>query len=474
MMFYETSFDDFTASDPREVFPVVRERASDLITPVGAAMRLFTPGEPSFLLESAEGGETVGRYSLLGIRPTASIGRYGESLDDLRTFLAAHRVAKVNLPGALPAAAVGYMAYDAVRMWEDIGANNASKGMPAFLFHHFRDLVVFDHLKQRLYCVTLTPSGAQRTADEFRRVQSRLDKLEEALRAPAPVRPQVPTGAGEPEIRELPDAQTFREMVKVAQDHILNGEVSQVVLSRSFEADYKGDPLKLYRALRMVNPSPFMFYLDQGDHVVVGASPEDLCRVKGDRVETLPIAGTRLRGASDQEDEEIAKGLLADPKEVAEHIMLIDLARSDLSQVCEPDSIVVEREMEVEKFSHVIHLVSRVAGKKSPDKDVLDALCANFPAGTVTGAPRVRAMQLIDELEHSPRGIYAGSVMYFDGRGQMDACIAIRSMVLRDGKVEIRTGAGIVHESTPTGEEQETRNKALGTLTALSLAHRLD
>lgn len=473
MMFYETSFDDFAASDPREVFPVVRERASDLITPVGAAMRLFTPGEPSFLLESAEGGERIGRYSLLGIRPTASIGRYGESLDDLRTFLAAHRVAKVPLPGALPAAAVGYMSYDAVRMWEEIGDKNASPH-PAFLFHHFRDIVVFDHLKQRLYCVTLTPSGVQRTADEFRRVQSRLDKLVEALRAPAPVRPQVPTGGVEPEIREVPDAQTFREMVSTAQQHIENGEVSQIVLSRSFQADYKGDPLKLYRALRMVNPSPFMFYLDHGDHVVVGASPEDLCRVKGDRVETLPIAGTRLRGASDEEDEEIAAGLLADPKEVAEHMMLIDLARSDLSQVCEPDSIVVEREMEVERFSHVIHLVSRVAGKKSPDKDVIDALCANFPAGTVSGAPRVRAMQLIDELEHTPRGIYAGSVLYFDGRGQMDACIAIRSMVLRDGQVEIRTGAGIIAESTPQGEEQETRNKALGSLTALSLAHRLD
>ena len=473
-MFYETSFDDFSASDPREVFPVVRERASDLLTPVGAAMRLFVPGEPCFLLESAEGGERVGRYSLLGIRPTASIGHYGESLDDLRTFLASHRVAKVPLPGALPAAAVGYMSYDAVRLWEDLGAGAGRPGTPAFLFHHFRDIVVFDHLKQRLYCVTLTPSGAQRSADEFRRAQARLDRLEESLRAPIPVRPKVPSDQRDIEVREFPDAQAFRDVVSKAQEYITSGEVSQIVLSRTFEAEYKGDPLKLYRALRMVNPSPFMFYLDQGDHVVVGASPEDLCRVRGDRVETLPIAGTRLRGQTDQEDEEIAAGLLADPKEVAEHVMLIDLARSDLSQVCEPDSIVVEREMEVEKFSHVIHLVSRVAGKKRQDKDVLDALAANFPAGTVTGAPRVRAMQLIDELEHSPRGIYSGSVLYFDGRGQMDACITIRSMVLRDGKVEIRTGAGIVAESTPAGEEQETRNKALGTLAALQLANRLD
>lgn len=473
-MFFETGLDAFATSDPRAVFPVVRERPSDMITPVGAAMRLFSDEEPSFLLESAEGGQTVGRYSLLGVRPVASIGRYGESLDDLRTFLAAHRVAKVDVPLALPAGAVGYLSYDAIRMWETVSDRHADKPTPAFLFHHFRDLVVFDHLKQRLYFVTLTPSGAQRTQEEYKRSVARLDRLEEALRMPTPDRSRFHTDTThEPVVRPVPDDDTFRAMVTKAKDYIEAGEISQVVLSRSFETTYDADPLDLYRALRMINPSPFMFYLNMGDHVIVGASPEDLVRVNGDRVETLPIAGTRRRGATDAEDEALSADLLADPKERAEHMMLVDLAQEDLENISEPGTVCVERLMAVEKFSHVIHLVSRVSGKRRASCDALDALCACFPAGTVSGAPRVRAMDIIDEMEHSARGIYAGSVAYFDGRGNMDSCIAIRSMLLRDGKVTVRAGAGIVAASDPASEEMETRNKAAATLAALTLAKQL-
>lgn len=472
-MFHETNLDAFATSDPREVYPVVRECPSDMVTPVGAAMRLFTPGEPCFLLESAEGGETVGRFSMLGLRPVASIGKYGESLDDLRTFLAAHRVAKIDIPAALPAGAVGYLSYDAVRLWESVDDRHTEKPTPAYLFHHFRDMLVFDHLKQRLYFVTLTPSGAPRTQEEFARAQTRLDKLERAIETPLPVRRHSTEVGNEPSVRAVPNDEIFRSMVEEAKKHVDAGEIEQVVLSRTFETSFEGDPLNLYRALRMINPSPFMFYLHMGDHVAVGASPEDLVRVTGSRVETLPIAGTRRRGQSDAEDEALAKDLLADPKEVAEHEMLIDLAMEDIGKICKPDSVVVEKRMFVEKFSHVIHLVSRVAGEKREDVDAIDALCACFPAGTVSGAPKVAAMNLIDKMESTARGFYAGSVVYFDGRGNLDSCIAIRSLLLRDGKVTVRAGAGIVAGSEPASEEAETRNKAAGTLAALKLAQQL-
>lgn len=472
-MFHETDLDAFATSDPREVYPVVRECPSDMVTPVGAALRLFTPGEPCFLLESAEGGDTVGRFSMLGLRPVASIGKYGESLDDLRTFLAAHRVAKVSVPEALPAGAVGYLSYDAVRLWESVDDRHADKPTPSYLFHHFRDIVVFDHLKQRLYFVTLTPSGAPRTTEEFARAQARLDKLEHAIETPLPVRRHKHATGEEPAVRAVPNDETFRGMVEEAKKHIEAGEIEQVVLSRTFETTFEGDPLNLYRALRMINPSPFMFYLHMGDHVAVGASPEDLVRVQGRRVETLPIAGTRRRGKTDAEDEALAADLLADPKEVSEHEMLIDLAMEDIGKVCTADSVVVEKRMFVEKFSHVIHLVSRVAGEKREDADEIDALCACFPAGTVSGAPKITAMNLIDKMECTARGFYAGSVVYFDGRGNLDSCIAIRSLLLRDGKVTVRAGAGIVAASEPASEEAETRNKAAGTLAALKLAQQL-
>lgn len=472
-MFYETDMAVFASSDSREVFPVVRECPSDLMTPVGAAIRLFSPGEPCFLLESAEGGETIGRFSMLGLHPVSSIGKYGESLDDLRTFLAAHRVSKVDVPAALPAGAVGYLSYDGVRLWEQVDDRHKSKPTPAFLFHHFRDLLVFDHLKQRLYFVTLTPSGVPRTEDEYTRAQGRLDRLQDALQTPVPMERPNLDATRELDIHVTPDDATFRAMVEKAKTHIESGEISQVVLSRNFETEFDGDPLDLYRALRMINPSPYMFYLHMGDHVAVGASPEDLVRVSGSRVETLPIAGTRRRGQNDAEDEALATELLSDPKEVAEHEMLVDLAMDDIAKVAVEDTVHVSRRMVVEKFSHVIHLVSRVIGERREETDALDALSACFPAGTVSGAPKVAAMNLIDAMESDSRGFYAGSVVYFDGRGNMDSCIAIRSLLLRDGKVSVRAGAGIVAASDPASEEMETRNKAAGTLAALKLATQL-
>ena len=472
-MFHETSFDVFAASDPALAMPVVRERPSDLITPVAAAMRLFTPGEPCFLLESAEGGETVGRFSLLGIHATASIGRADESLDELRAFLDRHRVAEVPLPEALPAGAVGYMGYDAVRHWERVPDRHTDKPTPAFVFHHFQDLVVFDHLKQRLYLVTLTPAGVTRDQAALDAARARLDDLEQRLHQPARLRAASIPVAEDAPVDVQPSDDAFRAMVERAREYIFAGDVFQVVLSRTFRTPYDGDPLALYRAVRMINPSPFMFYLHLGDHVLVGASPEDLVRVNGDRVETLPIAGTRRRGRTDDEDRALARDLLDDPKERAEHIMLVDLARNDIGRISVPGTVRVERMMDVEKFSHVIHLVSRVAGQRAPGHDALEALCACFPAGTVSGAPKVRAMEIIDEMEHDARGFYAGSVVYFDGRGNLDSCIAIRTTLLRDGVATTRAGAGIVADSDPAAEERETRSKAAALLEALRWARTL-
>lgn len=472
-MFYETQLEEFAASDTREVLPVVRERPSDMVTPVGAAVRLFTEGEPCFLLESAEGGETVGRFSMLGLAPVSSIGRYGESLDDLRTFLASHRIASVDIPAALPAGAVGYLSYDAARLWYPVDDRHADKPTPTYLFHHFRDLLVFDHLKQRLYFVTLTPSGAPRTEEEYQRAQKRLDQLEAAIDKPAPVRTWSNSTNNGSSVRSTPQDEAFRQMVADAIKHVESGEVEQLVLSRTFSTDFSGDPLDLYRALRMINPSPFMFFLHMGDHVVVGASPEDLVRVRDRRIETLPIAGTRRRGKDADEDDALAAELRADAKEVSEHEMLVELAKEELARVCVEDSVVVERHMDVEKFSHVIHLVSRVAGEKREDVDAIDALSACFPAGTVTGSPKLKAMNLIDAMESDARGFYSGAVVYFDGRGNLDSCISIRSLLLRDGQVTVRAGAGIVAQSDPAAEEAETRNKAAGTLAALELAKDL-
>ena len=468
-MFYTTPFADFSAADPTRYVPIVRERAADLITPVGAAARLFKPGEPSFLLESAEGGETIGRYSLIGTSPTAEIGPQWRRPRRPARVLDAHQVVPIDSPGALPAGAVGYLGYDAIRLWEDVPQQHGPASVPMYLFHHFKDLIVFDHLKQRLFLITLIEPGArdQRDYDE---AIARLEDIRARLNAEVKLPPMVVDS--EPHTVS-PDAETFMANVRQAKEHIVAGDIFQVVIARTFSKRYTGSPLHLYRALRMVNPSPFMFYLEMGDHQVIGASPEDLVRVKGDRVETLPIAGTRRRGATPEEDDALAADLLADPKEIAEHTMLVDLARNDIGRISQPGTVTVERMMEVEKFSHVIHLVSRVVGKLNPETDALAALCSCSPAGTLSGAPKIRAMEIIDSLEERSRGVYGGAVAYFDGRGDLDSCIAIRTLVLQDELATVTAGAGIVADSHPASEEEETRNKAAAVLTALAVAGEL-
>lgn len=471
-MLYRTCEATFRASDPALAMAVVREGPSDLHTPVGAALRLFRPGEAGFLLESAEGGESVGRYSFLGVHETARTSP-GADLDELRAFADRHRLAPTPLPEVLPGGAVGYVGYDAVRLVEAIPDRHGPGAYPDLLFVHFRDLVVFDHLRQRIYLVTIVPAGEARDEAAWLQANAALDVLAWRLQAPlAALRGERSLPRVGP-LRVTPDASDFEAQVERAREYILAGDVFQVVLSRRFERPFEGDPFEVYRALRMINPSPFMFYLDTGEMQLVGASPEDLVRVQGRRVETLPIAGTRKRGATAEEDVRLAEELLADEKERAEHLMLVDLARNDIGRVARPGTVTVPGWMKVERYSHVMHLVSRVRGELRDGIDSVDALLACFPAGTVSGAPKVRAMEIIDEMETVRRGIYAGAVGYFDGLGNFDTCIAIRTLVLRDGVASVNAGAGIVADSRPDAEEEETRNKARAVLAALEWAGRL-
>jgi anthranilate synthase component 1 len=374
----------------------------------------------------------------------------------------------VEVPG-LPrftGGAVGYLAYDAVRLFERIPDRHGRGEETLASFSFYRSLVAFDHVRQRLVLIADAAPAERR---EFERAQDALDALEGDLRArpaeggPAPASPEA----------ALPDPASFREAVVAAKEYIAAGDIFQVVLSRQGRVPCAAEPFAVYRALRMVNPSPYMYFLKDGDHAVAGASPEMLVRVEGRRVEARPIAGTRGRGATPEEDERLGRELLADDKERAEHVMLVDLGRNDLGRVCDFESVTVPEFMRLERYSHVTHIVSSVTGELAPGKDALDALVATFPAGTLTGAPKIRAMEIIDELEPSRRGLYGGALGYVDLRGNLDFCITIRTVVMRDGVATLQAGAGIVADSDPSAEERETEAKAGALFEALRLASRL-
>jgi len=461
-----------------------RHVAADLLTPVAAFGALARPGGGAFLLESSDGAGDVGRYSFLGFEPSLRVvgaGRRvevwragerthveGDVLAVLRRELARRRVAAdAGLP-PLVGGAVGTLAYDAVRLWERLPDRHAADAAAPDVDFSFFDIVVaFDHLRRTATIShVVEPGGSPREA--FDRAQDRLDEVAARLAAPPGQPPAAgggPAGAVE---SDLDDA-TYERLVRRAKEYILAGDIFQVVLSRRFRMPCPAAPFAVYRALRMVNPSPFMFYLQQGERAVAGSSPERLVRTQGRRVETMPIAGTRPRGAG-AEDARLEAELLADPKERAEHMMLVDLARNDLGIVADSGSVVVEELAAVQRLSRVMHLTSRVAATLRQDCDGLDALRAALPAGTLSGAPKIRAMEIIDELETSRRGLYGGAVGYLDGSGQTDSCIAIRMAEIAGGAATVRAGAGIVHDSDPAAEAAETRHKARAVLEAVRLA----
>jgi anthranilate synthase component 1 len=472
------------------LFPLQTQMLADLDTPLSAFIKLKGLGA-NMLLESVEGGEKWGRFSVIGLGRLVTVKskkRFGEvnrlgqievkevKKDPLYLLKETFETIKPYKPEGVPeiwGGFFGYLAYDAVKFFEPRTAVNPHKE-DSYLYDSFfsvpEALVVFDNVKHSVSVITFVLAEGE-LENEYRRAKEKLSAIEKALRegkASVEVKPVKSSKEWEVNFSD----QEFMEAVERAKELIRAGDIIQVVLSRRFEKSFYADPLTLYRAVRSVNPSPYMYFLDYEDFQIVGASPEVLVRVKNGVVETRPIAGTRRRGRTPQEDEALERELLSDEKERAEHIMLVDLARNDLGRVAEVGSVKVNQLMVVERYSHVMHIVSNVVAKLRKDKDVFDVLRACFPAGTVSGAPKVRAMEIIDEMEPSERGVYAGAVGYFSFDGQMDTAIAIRTAVVRRNKVFVQAGAGIVADSVPELEAKETVNKAKALFKAVELAER--
>jgi anthranilate synthase component 1 len=485
-----TSFEEFKELSRRGTFvPVVKEIVADLLTPVSAFLKIAENADYAFLLESVEGGEHVARYSFLGKDPflilTSKAGktlieRGGTTtesdkpfIDTLRRLMADYQSPFVPDLPRFTGGAVGYFGYGSSTWFEpilgDLGASDDGADAAGFML--FDTVLAFDHVQHRILII----ANARITADDdleslYQFACAKIQFLERELeRSLSNTRP----ASGQPlEMRSSYTKEGFEAHVKAAKEHIAAGDIYQVVLSQRFEAEVAADPFTVYRALRHVNPSPYMYFIRMDGLSVVGSSPEMLVRVEGARVETHPIAGTRRRGKSEEEDLRLAEELKRNEKERAEHVMLVDLGRNDVGRVCKYGSVRVPQFMGLERFSHVMHLTSIVEGQLSDDNDRLDALASCFPAGTVSGAPKVRAMQIIRELEPLPRGLYAGAVGYVDFAGNLDFCIAIRTVIMSKGKAFVQAGAGIVIDSNPTAEYEETRDKARALMTALELAQQ--
>ena len=470
-----------------DVVPVAREVYADLATPISAFMALARDAEHAFLLESVIGGERLGRYSFLGVGEREVISARGHDVvieggsvsaeyadDPLRVVarqLDAGRVARVPGLPLFVGGAVGYIGYETATSFERVPRHaNDILGVPDFTFMMADVVVAFDHARRVMQVIAPTrPGSAPEAAYDaaLRRIDTYLKRIDEGPRG-------AELGAYGVEVPVEMTAHTSREefigQVEAAKEHIMAGDIFQVVLSQRYSAPFESDGLDLYRVLRAVNPSPYMFYVRTRDVTLVGSSPEPLVRVEGDTVLTRPLAGTRPRGLTAAEDGRLRADLLADEKERAEHVMLVDLGRNDIGRVSAPGSVTVDELMEVEYYSHVMHIVSNVTGELAPGKDAFDALEATFPAGTVSGAPKVRAMEIIAELEPEARGPYAGTVGYFGLDGAMDMCITIRTVVLANGRAYVQSGAGIVADSDPAKEFEECRHKAAALQKALGLA----
>jgi anthranilate synthase component 1 len=483
-----TSFEEFKELAGRGTFvPVCKEVVADLLTPVSAFLKIAEHADYAFLLESVEGGEHVGRYSFLGKDPflilraaggKTTIDRAGTVttterpfVETLRGLMADFRSPFVPDLPRFTGGAVGYFGYGAASWFEpvlgDLGSNADGADDAGFML--FDTVLAFDHVQHRILII----ANARVTADDdleslYQFACAKILFLERELERSL----SVSRSAGAPplEVRSNQTKEAFEANVRTAKEHIAAGDIYQVVLSQRFESKVDADPFTVYRALRHVNPSPYMYFIRMGGVSVVGSSPEMLVRVEGSRVETHPIAGTRPRGRTPDEDVRMAEELKRNEKERAEHVMLVDLGRNDVGRVCQYGSVRVPQFMGLERFSHVMHLTSVVEGKLAEDRDRLDALVSCFPAGTVSGAPKVRAMQIIRELEPSGRGLYAGAVGYVDFAGNLDFCIAIRTVIMSEGRAFVQAGAGIVMDSNPAAEYEETRDKARALIRALELA----
>jgi anthranilate synthase component 1 len=481
-----TTFDEFKDLAQRSTFvPVCKEIVADLLTPVSAFLKIAEHSDHAFLLESVEGGEQVGRYSFLGKDPflilrsrggKTIIDRAGETTESEKPFIATLRELMAGfhspyVPG-LPrftGGAVGYLGYDAAAWFEPVTLQPSAEVEDEAGFMLFDTVLAFDHVRHRILIIanariagdedleSLYQFACAKIAFVERELERTLSKMPQAESQPLEVTSNV-------------SREEFEQMVRTAKEHIAAGDIYQVVLSQRFEARVGADPFTVYRALRHVNPSPYMYFLRIGGRSIVGSSPEMLVRAEGRNIVTHPIAGTRPRGRSEEEDLRLAEELKRSEKERAEHVMLVDLGRNDIGRVAAYGTVRVPKYMALERYSHVMHLVSVVEGKLADEHDRLDALVACFPAGTVSGAPKVRAMEIIAALENRRRGVYAGAVGYLDFAGNLDFCITIRTMLIENGRAYIQAGAGIVADSNPAAEYQETRDKARAVIAALELA----
>ncbi len=474
------------------LIPVHTQILADTETPVRSLMR-FSGSPHVFLLESAEGGERWGRYSFLGFDPvqvwelrgenvwvhqggrSSIIPHGGDPLGMLRGILRKHQGVKVQGLPRFWGGAVGYLGYDLVRFMERVGRTpKPSLDVPDGILLFTDPLLIFDNVRHTIQVVLTADVGEQPRDLElvYQQARERLEGVCSRLREPLEVSCGQNGSAGETVF--LPESnmekQAFLDAVRKAKEEILSGELIQVVLSQRFQVQARVDPISLYRALRFINPSPYLFFFKSGDVTLVGSSPELLVRLEDGALDLRPIAGTRPRGRTEQEDRLLAHELLSDPKERSEHVMLVDLGRNDLGRVARTGSVQIRELMGLERYSHVMHLVSHIQAELAEQKDCLDVLQAAFPAGTLTGAPKVRAMQLIEELEPTRRGPYGGAVGYFSYTGNMDFCIAIRTLLLQADRVYVQAGAGIVAESDPEAEYTETCNKAKGMWEAVRMA----
>ena len=477
-MYYPTLEQLETLAGDADLVPVNREINADLETPVSAYLKIARPPY-SFLLESVEGGQRIAQYSFLGTEPTKVIKtgpgqEYGavDPLIPVEEELSHVKLAKLPDLQRFNGGAVGYLAYEAVRYFERLPSPEADPlGLPESLFMLTSTFLIFDHLRHKIRVV----SHAHLNGDTERAYNEAIDRIDELIdRLRSPLHRQDEGGSSEPKspspLSSNMTKSQFKEVVERVKKYVYDGDVIQVVPSQRLARETSADPFEIYRALRAINPSPYMYYLYLDDFQIVGASPEMMVQVEDGEVATHPIAGTRPRGSRPEEDRALEEELRTDEKERAEHIMLVDLGRNDIGRVSEPGTVQVTQLMDVERYSHVMHLVSHVTGKLKKGYSSYDALRACFPAGTVSGAPKIRAMEIIAEMEREKRGPYAGAVGYFDFSGNMDTAIAIRTLVVKDGVAYAQAGGGIVFDSVPETEYEETLHKASAALRAIDQA----
>lgn len=478
-----------TLAEKGNLIPVYREIMADMDTPV-SAFRKLDDGRFSYLLESIEGGEKWGRYSFLGSTPSVIIrskGNLVETISDgnivqqetsdplacIKDLLAKFTPVEVDGLPRFFGGAVGYLGYDMVRHFEHLPTTKPALIDAYDSYFLITDtIVIFDNVRQKIKVVSNAHLNGEISPEvAYDEATKKIEAIVQRLRATLPTESNIPSGK-KIELKSNVTRKEYESAVEKAKEYVRAGDIIQVVPSQRFSGELSADPFDIYRVMRTLNPSPYMFFLRLDDTVIAGASPEVMVRKEGRRVELRPIAGTRPRGTTPEEDAQLAEELLSDPKERAEHVMLVDLGRNDLGRVCATGSVNVSELMVIERYSHVMHIVSNVQGELEGKKDAFDLVRATFPAGTLSGAPKVRAMQIIDELEPVRREIYGGAVGYFSFSGNMDLAITIRTLVIKDGMVHLQAGGGVVADSDPAAEWQETVNKAMAARRAIEIAEK--